>query len=134
MAEQISLFARQKKDKKVKFGVAWLKILVRFVLWIYAGYNLIIGAKFITDAVYNDKTDKFYKFNELSEIAQNNFEYGIVCCLLFILLIIAIYAIATFKKYADGYSIICFIFGAISSVSYYIVYIKEIIWIKSILF
>ena len=126
MAEQISLFASRKKSKKVKYGVGWLRVLVRFVLWVYAIYNLIIGAMFITDATYDDKAEKFRKLSELSEVAQNNFEYGVVCCLLFVLLLVAIYAIATFKKYADGYSIACFVFGVVCAVSYFVVQIKGI--------
>ena len=81
---------------------------------------------FITDATYDYKAEKFRKFSELSEVAQNNFQYGFVCCLLFVLLIVAIYAIATFKKYADGYSIACFVFGVVCAISYFVVHIKAL--------
>lgn len=126
MAEQINLFARNKKAKKTKYGVGWLKVLVRFVLWVYAIYNLYIGAKFMTDAAYDDNTGKFLKLSSLSELAHNDFQYGVLCCVLFIMLLMAIYGIATFKKYADGYSLACFILGVVSSAGYFVVRIKTL--------
>ena len=100
--------SNKSNPKNKKKNMFWFKFLVRFLLWVSAIFNLFIGAYYIS--------------KNISKPYLLDFQYGMLCCVLFVLFLISIYSLSSFSKHADGLLYFCYIFDILISFLYVFFY------------
>ena len=107
----------KKQEKKHNF--LWVNFLTRFFLWISAIYNLIVGAYYVNLSKY-DGAAIYERFSQLQEV---DFEYGIVCCVLFVMFLVCIYLLSSYRRFADVFLYFCYILDIVSTVFYVLLFV-----------
>lgn len=111
MSEKREKLVKKSNKKPKKMNMAWFKFLVRFLLWVSAAYNLIVGAHYIS--------------RNIDDPGSLDFEYGILCCVLFVLFLVTIYLLLTYSEHADGFLYTCYVFDILISLLYAFLYMRE---------
>ena len=110
MSEKDKKLTKKSVKKPKKMNMAWFKFLVWFLLWVSAAYNLVVGAYYISKNI--DDTNAL------------GFQYGIMCCVLFVLFLVTIYLLITYNKHADGFLYTCYVFDIFISLLYALLYVR----------
>ena len=100
--------------QETKHNFLWVKFLTRFFLLISAAYNLIASAWYINRSQYQPAAI-YEKFPKIQNI---DFQYGILCCILFLMFLICIVLLSYYRRYADVFLYFCYMLDIVSTVVY----------------
>lgn len=109
--------------QETKHNFLWVKFLTRFFLWISALYNLLVGAYYIDQAKYNGNAI----YEQFAQLQKIDFEYGIVCCILFVMFLTCVVLLSCYRRYADAFLIFCYVLDMVSTIFYILltIYVKK---------
>ena len=110
MSEKSKKLVKKSNKKPKKLNMAWFKFLVYFLLWVSAAFNLFIGAYYIS--------------KNIDDAGSLGFQYGIMCCVLFVLFLVTTYLLVTYNKHADGFLYTCYVFDIFISLLYAFLYVR----------
>lgn len=96
--------------------MGWYKFLINFALWLGAIANLAMGVAYLTGLIYSG--DKELVYSVFTSIKYYDTAYGIGCCLLAVLQIVARFSLAGYKKNGPALLNFCYFFGAAISLVY----------------